>query len=271
MKNIKEFQVYIFAIVMLTSLAGNSQAQVEIPKTNWTASAYRYDALYPPVGAIDFGANASTTYWALYGSSGLNRWYKIDLGASYSVVKVTITYNLGGPNFPQGVDIYLTDEVWPFNPAASGTVGSPNISGDLFNPTGKTSAATISSNTNPIIDLTFPKAIGRYVWIVSNVTKGDWWIINDIKVYKEGISGFVTPSKQSSEIAIFPNPVSSNGRLTVNLDSDTTGELLINDMVGHNVFKSNGLHQGHNIIDINLKSGLYIVSLNGLQSKLTVK
>ncbi|NDP20909.1 MAG: T9SS type A sorting domain-containing protein [Paludibacter sp.] len=270
MKKNKKLQSFIFAIVMLTSFPGNSQAQVEIPKTNWTASTFRYDALYPPVGAIDFGANASTTYWALRGSSKTNRWFKIDLGASYPVAKITITYNLGGPNFPQGVDIYVTDEAFPFNPATSGSSVGNDMSGDLFDPTGKTFAATITGNTNPIIDLTFPAAVGKYIWIVSNTDKGDWWIINDIKVYKEGISGFVTPNKQSSEIKLFPNPVSANGRLTVALDSDS-GELFINDMLGHLVLKSNGLHQGHNIIDINLKSGLYIVSLNGLQSKLTVK
>jgi len=271
MKKIKNYQIFIFTMIMLTCLSGNSLAQVEIPKTNWTASAYRYDAVYPPVGAIDFGANASTTYWALYGSSGLNRWFKIDLGASYPVNQVTMTYNMGGANFPLGVDIYVTDEVWPFNPAPSGTVGSPNISGDLFNPAGKTFAATITGNTNPIIDLTFPATVGRYVWIVSNVTKNDWWIVNDFKVYRAYGTAIATPNKQVSEIAVFPNPVLSNGRIAVDLDSDNPGELLINDMVGYLVFKSNDLHKGHNEIDVNLKKGMYIVSFNGLQSKLIVK
>lgn len=265
MKAQKFTGLLLVAFLILSIAPCNVLAQVKIPSTGWTAYAYRYDANGDPSLAID---NDVKTAWQLHGSSKTGRWFMIDLGEAYPVTKVTLNYNGTGANFPQGLDIYITNDKYPIKVAEK--PGDEN-SGDMFDKTGKTPAGSITDNTNTLIEISFPKKVGQYVWIVSNTDKAAWWICHEISVYQSLETATTDLNPMAAGFSVYPNPLPAKSQLTVNCLNDCNGKLVVNDMTGKVVYQAGKLKRGINILDVNLAKGMYILSVDGNQTKLLVE
>jgi hypothetical protein len=256
--------IFFIALVFSVTVSFSVSAQVKIPSTNWTAYAYRYDANGAPSLAID---NDVKTAWQLHGSSKTGRWFMINLGDSYPVTKVTLNYDGTGANFPAGLDIYVTNDEYPIKAAEE--PGDEN-SGDMFDKSGKTPAGSITDNTNPLIEISFPKTEGQYIWIVSNTDKAAWWICHEISVYQSSENGTTGLNPIETGFSVYPNPLPAKSQLKVNCVNDCKGKLVINDMTGKVVYQTDKLKLGINTLNVDLAKGMYILSVDESQTKLIV-
>jgi len=164
----------------------------------------------------------------------------VNMGASYMVNKVKLTYIPGEQwkdNFIRGFDVYVTDFEYPFQPAADpkGTAGD----GDLFVVDEAGITASIPyPDVKEVAVVAFEPTRGRYNWIVSNSESSDWWELHGFTAYATKIDETSVRELKTPGFAIYPNPVSSNGKLTINIEKGLWGDLMINDLTGRIVYRN---------------------------------
>ncbi|SHN34973.1 discoidin domain-containing protein [Gracilibacillus kekensis] len=133
----------------------DGQSSGEVVRDKWTATAFGTPHT-DPNNAIDASQN-SAYYSGASMKSG--QWFRIDLGSSQSISRIQFSSDDPG-NFPDGVDIYISDDYnW----------GTP--------------VASVANNTNQLIDVSFSATTGRYIVVAINTSKSSWWQINDFRAY----------------------------------------------------------------------------------------
>ncbi len=128
----------------------------EISRTNWTVASSGSTGMYP-TNAIDNDMN--TAYYS-GASMSQGQWFRIDMGSPQQVSRIKFLSS-DSNNYPRGVNVYVSNDfTW-------GTV-----------------VATLTNNSNPVIDLTFPATTGRYIVVAINTNNNAWWQINDFRAYQ---------------------------------------------------------------------------------------
>jgi hypothetical protein len=242
----------------------------EIPKDDWTAYAYRYRDWGLPEWAID-NDRSDASIFGMGGSASEGRWFMVDMSESYLVDSVKLEYLRTGQNYIPGFNVYVTDKEYPFQPA-SAPGNTEDVVGQLFDfdhPDVDPPAGVVDFPTaEPIQVVEFAEPVkGRYIWIVANGPGAEWWELHEFSAFGTKVDETNVREVSAPGFAFFPNPVSPEGRLTINIEKGVPGELMINDLAGRVVYRSNSLSNGQNVLDISLKAGMYIISIDGQQAK----
>jgi len=245
-------------------------AENEIPKDDWTAYAMRYRDWGLPEWAID-NDRSDASIFGMGGSASEGRWFMVDMAESYMVDSVKLEYLRTGQNYIKGFNVYVTDKEYPFA-AASAPGNTEDVMGQEFDfdhadvdaPAGVVEFPT----ADPIQVVAFNEPVkGRYIWIVANGPGAEWWELHEFSAFGKEVDDTHVREVSAPGFAFYPNPVSSNGRLTLNMETGVQGELMINDLSGRIVYRNNNLSLGQNVIDINLNTGMYIISIDGKQTR----
>jgi hypothetical protein len=245
-------------------------AENEIPKDDWTAYAYRYRDWGLPEWAID-NDRTDTSIFGMGGSASDGRWFMVDMFDSYLVDSVKLEYLRDGANFINGFNVYVTDKEYPFQ-AASAPGNTEDVVGELFDfdhPDVDTPAGVVEFPTaEKIQTVVFTEPVrGRYIWIVSNGPTAEWWELHEFTAFGTLVDETNVREVSAPGFVFYPNPLSPDGRLTISIEKGVKGDLIINDLAGRIVYRNSNLTQGQNTLDIDLKSGMYIISIEGKQAK----
>lgn len=189
--------------------------------------------------------NAGTRWGSLFADP---QWIQIDLQASYSISRVVLNWE-----------------------AAAGKSFQIQVSNDGVN---WTNIYTTTTGVGGIQTLTV-SGTGRYIRMYGTVRTTGWgYSLWEFEVYgvtaKSGLSETTTNYNNMNEVDMYPNPVID--QLNLKLPSaDSYNELSIYDFSGKMILRQKIAAKEVRVNLNGLKSGLYMLMLNGSQQNKTLK
>lgn len=192
-------------------------------------------------------------------------------------VERTIVYNNPPLKVDGGTSTPDTYFCFGFSCFASNVSVAPSSDYTILGPNGSSTQPDNSVDAGQpfLIDLVESSVMGKYFvkYKIYNVNDA-----NDTVAFTVKYNEFLSVSENNNIIAnvsdIFPNPSSSNAHLSLTLTQESPVKVQVYNSLGALVYTGNELKypQGKNKISIdcsNLNSGIYLVSLNAGESKIT--
>jgi hypothetical protein len=226
---------------------GTTGSNLALNKTAVASSVYNDNVSFAASKAVD--GNATGTRW-VSSANGAN-WIYVDLGASYSVSSVILTWTTTGYGKDYKIQVSSDASTWR----------------DVYTVTGNTSSGSKTYN--------FTTTTCRYVRmngtaLGTGVSQYNLWEFEVYSIVKSAQAGMTVTDSPANIVSVYPNPAKG----FVNVEVQESCQARIIDQEGRVIIREI-LEPGVNRIRLNVNPGMYLVEIKkkdkSIMKKIMVK